>query len=220
MIDAEIRGKIRSNTHIEQQEDILTSNVFGLMRIIPDHLIKILANAKYIKDNNKFLEIETSSIVLDSFELWKSFTTEGIRDEPDIYFELNNGQKIIVEVKYHSGESNKKKSSENKEIETNDEKEISQLAKYVKHCDYLIYLTFFNEHQSQAREKYNENEKIYLMTWREFHQSLKEEMKRTISSVSLSVLQLIDKYLNHKNTIWDSWSNNFTVNISKGSFYE
>ena len=58
------------------------------------------------------------------------------------------------------------------------------------------------------------------MTWREFHQSLKEEMKQTISSVSLAVLQLIDKYLNHKNTIWDSWSSNFTVNISKGSFYE
>ena len=208
MIDAEIRKKIRQGTAVSQLEDVLTSNVFGLMRMLPNHLIKILTNAKHIRENKKLSHISSSTIDSNSFELWKIFQnknerTDKKRDEPDVYFELNNGKKIIIEVKYLSGESDE-----------------NQLIDYTQHCDYLIYLTFFNEHRQKAKEKYSNHEKIYLLTWREFC-SLLKEMSQSNSAIESALINHISNYLDYKiGSIWDGWSQDFGKTIyPSGGFY-
>lgn len=208
MIDAEIRKKIRQGTAVSQLEDVLTSNVFGLMRMIPHHLIKILANAKHIRENEKLTQISALSITSNSFELWKTFQnknekTNKNRDEPDVYFELDNGKKIIVEVKYLSGESDE-----------------NQLIDYAEHCDYLIYLTFFHEHHKRAKEKYLYHEKIYLLTWREFY-SLLRDIPKSNSVIESALISHLLHYLAYKfGSIWDGWSKNLgKINYPYGGFY-
>lgn len=209
MIDAEIRKKIRQGVAISQLEDVLTSNVFGLMRIIPNHLIQILSHAKHINKDHELTQLNSLTITSNSFELWKIFEnknekTDKKRDEPDVYFELNNGQKIIVEVKYLSGESDE-----------------NQLRDYTKHCDYLIYLTFFNEHQKRAKAKYKNHEKIYLLTWREFCNLLKK-MSPSALSIESELIKFITNYIEYKiGSIWDGWNNKNlgTTNYPYGGFY-
>ena len=208
MIDAEIRKKIRQGTAVSQLEDVLTSNVFGLMRMLPNHLIQILSHAKHIHKDNELTQLNSSRIASNSFELWKIFEnknekTDKKRDAPDVYFELNNGQKIIVEVKYLSGESDE-----------------NQLIDYAQHCDYLIYLTFFNEHQQKAKEKYSDHEKIYLLTWREFCNLLKK-IPSSASSIESELIKFVTSYIEYKiGSIWDGWNQDFgKMNYPYGGFY-
>lgn len=208
MIDAEIRKKIRQDTAISRQEDVLTSNIFGLMRLVPDHLITVLANAKHISVNEKLAQINTSPIALNSFELWKKFQnknekTEKRRDEPDVYFELENSIKIIVEVKYLSGESDE-----------------NQLIDYAEHCDYLIYLTFFNDHHKKAKEKYSHHEKIYLLTWREFYNAVRN-IPKSDSLIESALLAQVAQYLDYKfASIWDGWADTLgSTTYLHGGFY-
>ncbi len=176
------------------------------MRMLPNCLIKILANAKHITDNEKLVQISTSIIAPSSFELWKKFQnknekTDKLRDEPDVYFELEDGKKVIIEVKYHSDES-----SEN------------QLSDYAKHCDYLIYLTFRSVHQTQAKSKYANHPNIYLLSWREFYQAL-QAIPKPSSSIESSLLLHIEKYLNYKiGSIWDGWVS-ISPKYTRGGFY-
>lgn len=208
MIDAEIRKKIRHDTIVSRQEDVLTSNIFGLMRMVPDHLIKVLTNAKHIANNKKLTQIITSPILLNSFELWKKFQnknekTEKRRDEPDVYFELENSIKIIVEVKYLSGESDE-----------------NQLIDYAEHCDYLIYLTFFNDHHKKAKEKYSYHEKIYLLTWKEFHNAI-QNIPKSDSLIESALLAQVSQYLDYKfGSIWNGWAENLgSTTYLHGGFY-
>lgn len=194
MMDAEMRKKIRHDTIISRQEDVFTSNVFGLMRMVPNYLIKVLINAKHISSNEKLTEISASSIAPSSFELWKKFhnknlKTEKLRDEPDVYFELENSIKIIVEVKYLSGESDE-----------------NQLIDYAEHCDYLIYLTFFNNHHKKAKKKYSHHKKIYLLTWREFYNAIRN-IPKSDSLIESALLLQVAQYLDYKfGSIWDGWA--------------
>lgn len=208
MIDAEIRKKIRQDTAISRQEDVLTSNIFGLMRLVPDHLITVLTNAKHISANEKLAHINTSPIALNSFELWKKFQnknekTEKRRDEPDVYFELENSLKIIIEVKYLSGESDE-----------------NQLIDYAEHCDYLIYLTFFNDHHKKAKEKYSQHEKIYLLTWREFYNAVRN-IPKSDSIIESALLAQVAQYLDYKfGSIWDGWVETLgSTTYLHGGFY-
>lgn len=200
--------KIRQDTAISRQEDVLTSNIFGLMRLVPDHLVKVLTNAKHITANEKLAQINTSPIALNSFELWKKFQnknekTEKRRDEPDVYFELENNMKIIVEVKYLSGESDE-----------------NQLIDYAEHCDYLIYLTFFNDHHKKAKEKYAHHEKIYLLTWREFYNAIRN-IPKSDSLIESALLEQVAQYLDYKfGSIWDGWVESIgSTTYIHGGFY-
>jgi hypothetical protein len=208
LIDAEIRKKIRHDTIVSRQEDILTSNIFGLMRMVPDHLIGVLVNAKHIVNNEKLVQIGSSSIAPRSFELWKKFQnknkeTSKLRDEPDVYFELESSKKIIVEVKYLSGESDE-----------------NQLIDYAEHCDYLIYLTFFNDHHKKAKEKYSHHEKIYLLTWKEFHNAIRN-IPKSDSLIESALLLQVSQYLDYKfGSIWDGWADTLgSTTYLHGGFY-
>lgn len=208
MIDAEMRKKIRSDTFVSQQEDVFTSNVFGLMRMVPDHLLNVLTNAKRIDNNEKLTQINTSAIAQNSFELWKKFQnknqkTAKLRDEPDVYFELESNVKIIIEVKYLSGESDE-----------------NQLIDYAEHSDYLIYLTFFNEHRQKAKEKYSKHNKIYLLTWKEFYNSLRE-LPKSGSKTETALITQVLHYLDYKlGSVWDGWNMNIgNTSYTNGGFY-
>ncbi len=48
VIEAEINRKIRQQQPISTQEDVLTSNIFGLLSLVDMYLLKILSHAKPI----------------------------------------------------------------------------------------------------------------------------------------------------------------------------
>lgn len=76
MIEAEIKKKIPK---LETWEDVLTSNVFGLLELIEHkYLIDIVSKAKNHKD--KSIENHLQDKQIKNVELWKSFKNIG---EPD-----------------------------------------------------------------------------------------------------------------------------------------
>jgi hypothetical protein len=193
MIDAEMRKKIRKSIDISVQEDVLTSNVFGLMSIVNNHLLTVLSNATHISSGNNLAFAFSGKRIKDkSFELWKHFDnknnkTDKALDEPDVYFELDNGTKIIVEVKFWSGESDE-----------------NQLKDYAMHCQYLIYLTQ-NQHQKVAKEKYKAHEQIYLLDWKEFGKALKNISAE--NQIESRILEKVKTYLDYKiDSFWDGWT--------------
>ena len=108
----------------------------------------------------------------------KNSETDKELDEPDVYFELDDGTKIIVEVKFWSGESDE-----------------NQLKDYAMHCDHLIYLTQ-NQHQKVAKEKYKTHEQIYLLDWKEFSNALTNINAR--NQTESKILEKVKTYLNYK----------------------
>ncbi len=192
MIDAEMRKKIRKSIDISVQEDVLTSNVFGFMSLVDIHLLTVLSHAKHISSNDALKKVFfNQQIKSQSFSLWKqlknlNIETDKDRDEPDVYFELNDGKKIIVEVKFYSPESDK-----------------NQLKDYAMHCDYLIYLTQA-KHRKEAEKKYKLEPKIYLLDWKEFNEALKK--LEIMNEIESKIIQKIKTYLDHKiGSFWDGW---------------
>lgn len=194
-----MQKKIKKNVDIAVLEDVLTSNVFGFMSMLDDILLRILGTAVSINDKTCSLkdEIYQSSLLYESFELWKSFynqneETDKKRDEPDVYFELNNGKRIIVEVKFWSDES-----SEN------------QLADYALLCDYIIYLTQTSQ-QRNAINKYVNISNLYLLDWKEFEKQLSGIEKET-KGIENKIIQKVRAYLRHKiGSYWDGWTKDFS----------
>lgn len=201
MIDAEMRKKIRKSVDISIQEDVLTSNIFGLMNFLDSHLLSVLSDARHISTgDNMAFAFWQKRIKPKTFELWKHFDnknseTDKELDEPDVYFELDDGTKIIVEVKFWSGESDE-----------------NQLKDYAMHCDHLIYLTQ-NQHQKKAVEKYQSNKKIYLLSWKEFNNALKKVSCE--NEIENKVIEKVKNYLDYKiGSFWDGW----TIDCKKESY--
>ena len=103
MLQAEIKGKL---PEIQNAEDVLTSNVFGLLKYISqkDLLINMLACARTIKGKG-FLE--SIGVDLDDYSqeylFWEKLSKFG---EPDltIKFQTDRQPNLIlgIEVKYYS----------------------------------------------------------------------------------------------------------------------
>jgi len=98
MTIAEIRGKMKP---YESMEDLLTSDVFGVLRYLPpkEGLIPILEDAINLQGERFTLTIEEEPQT-PIFDFWPNLN-ESI---PDVMIKLNR-HIIIIEVKYKSGKS-------------------------------------------------------------------------------------------------------------------
>ncbi|RLD97778.1 MAG: hypothetical protein DRI92_05055 [Aquificota bacterium] len=146
MIEALIKGKLSHD--LENMEDILTSNVFGLIKYLPPKLLlfPFLRVAKTIKGD---LPLKTISDDLSSQLIFWPFLNEtNCRPcEPDLLLNLSDGTgktrySILIEAKFHSGKSSYPDSSDF----PNDQlaREYDNLQKYsenVGSIPVLIYLT-------------------------------------------------------------------------------
>ena len=224
MIEAEMYNKIPK---LATWEDVLTSNVFGLLDLLNnEHLIQIVSNAK----NHKNEQINFKDREIKSVELWKFFKNIG---EPDILVTLTDDSFFIIEVKYFSHEHNSKK-----EVQESDDKEKKQekgqLAKYLdieinsKKSDFIIYLTqdyqslkvIQNSDDKQANSKAS-LDNIFHIHWDEFNEYLINI--KDANGIEKKVIDKIIEYLNFKGfKYWQGFKYNkeySTLDTNIGGFY-
>ncbi len=225
MIEAEIKRKIPK---IDNWEDILTSNIFGLLDLIDNkYLLRIVSNATNIDGNTLSDTLKNKKI--KNIELWKYFKNIG---EPDILVTLNDDTFFIIEVKYFSHEHNSKK--EILEDDNEDEQqEQGQLEKYLnididnKKSDFIIYLT--QDYQSlkviQNNKQNSSNnviDRIYHIHWNKFNEFFNE--LENIVGIEEKIIGKLVEYLDFKGfTYWNGFKYKTeykNLNTKIGGFYD
>ena len=211
---------------LETWEDILTSNVFGLLELMEyKYLLDLISMARNHK--NDTIENKLKDRKVRTVELWKHFKNIG---EPDILVKLDDGTFFIIEVKYFSHEHNKK----NKQVEGNNEKdykEDGQLSKYLdigidkKKNDFIIYLTadyqsikHIKNSKSSSKECLNN---IYHIHWDKFNEYLGKI--ENLEGLEKNIVNKIIEYLNYKGfEYWDgfSYKKAYDIQIITRRFYE
>ena len=104
VIEAEINRKIRQQRPISTQEDVLTSNIFGLLSLVDMYLLKILSHAKPVHSGAEIKNFIGESSIDGKIEFWKIFNNKNdknnkTRDEPDIYFKMEKHLLLRLEIK-------------------------------------------------------------------------------------------------------------------------
>ena len=223
MIDAEMNNKIPK---LETWEDILTSNVFGLLELIEyKHLLGLLSMAR--NNENDSIESKFKNKKIQNVELWKNFKNIG---EPDILVKLDDGTFFIIEVKYFSHEHNKK----NKHVESNSEgqhKEDGQLSKYLdieidkQKSDFIIYLTADYQSIKQIQNSRSSSKEclnnIYHIHWDMFNEYLGKI--KNFEGIEKKIVNKIIEYLNYKGFgYWEgfNYKTEYDVQITTRGFYE
>ena len=211
MIDAEMRQKLPI---AESREDVLTSNVFGLLELVEyKGLIEILATARNI--NGETCEkLQNKHLKIENVELWKNFG--GV--EPDVFVTLEDGTQFVIEVKYYGGEHNKRI------VEEDEERIQGQLKKYMEitDTDFLIYLTqnysALKELSENSREK---EDQIYHIHWEEFNDELKKVKK--LQGCEKNVFEKLIDYLDFKGfEIWQGFQyrpEKYDIDLTMKGFY-
>lgn len=228
MIEAEIKKKIPK---LETREDVLTSNVFGLLGLIEyKYLMDIVSKAKNHKD--KSMENLLQDKQIKNVELWKYFTNIG---EPDILVTLDDDTFFIIEVKYFSHEHNKKEQIDHEESEKELYQENGQLKKYLdieidnKKSDFIIYLTpnYQSLNVIQTSESTSKAclDNIYHIHWDEFNEHLiKKQIDGIENKIEDKIIGKIIEYLDFKGfTYWRGFEYKKdiydTLNTKIGGFY-
>jgi hypothetical protein len=195
-IMAELHGKISStgSNITDTMEDLLTSNVFQLLRYIPiQHgLIPILTKAENVEDDDISTVVRLSlpdNINRAVYHFWRRFDN----CEPDLFIELMQEYKLIanilIEAKYLSGKSGTPVFEDDQGktlyIAGSDqlEREWTVLKNHSAESNtpfYLIYLTMdwvmpkdAIEESIQVIEKDSRKE-IYWLNWQSINSTLKE----------------------------------------------
>ena len=194
MIDAEMKQKL---PEVDNKEDVLTSNVFGLLELVNyKGLVELLATAKNI--NGDTCEKLHNKSPIETLELWKRF---GKSSEPDIFVTLEDGTQFIIEVKYYGQEHNKK-------IVVNGEEKIDgQLKKYlnITETDFIIYLTQnYNALNELSAESKEHAEDIYHIHWEEFNEKLKN--MKNLTQCEERIFKKLTDYLDYKDfVLWQGF---------------
>lgn len=131
MLMALLRGKLSREQ--ENLEDILTSNVFGLLKYLPpeEGLFPFLSHAQTL-DGRRPLEGAVSGAEVE-YQFWPWYAEEDCNGcEPDVELRIlwPNGRKmrVFVECKYLSGKSSEEDTGQ-EVIETKREPPVDQLAR-------------------------------------------------------------------------------------------
>lgn len=225
MIEAELYNKIPK---LERWEDILTSNVFGLLDLIDNkYLLEIISNAKNIHNDSISNRVKGKNI--KDVELWRNFTSIG---EPDIVVTLDDNTFFIIEVKYFSHEHNSKKDEDNN-TEVDNYEEQGQLDKYFNikidnynKNDFIIYLT--QDYQSlkviqENKENSSNNiiDNVYHLHWNDFNEFLIKI--ENIEGIEKKIIDKIIEYLNFKGFVyWEGfkYKKEYKIKITKRGFYD
>jgi hypothetical protein len=109
MINALLKGKLSAEQ--ENMEDILTSNVFGLLRYLPpqDGLFRLLARAENLDGARPLQDLLKSRTANVSYQFWPLWQPQqGYPCEPDVVLHTETesfNALIAIEAKYLSGKS-------------------------------------------------------------------------------------------------------------------
>ena len=191
-IIAEIHGKVSSSgSNINDRlEDILTSNVFQLLRYLPIELgiLPVLISAENSHDEKQRRTfVIPTGVNIVSYYFWSRFNNW----EPDVFIELKHDEKVLanimIEAKYLSGKSGSAVYEEDEDgnkvyVAQSDqlEKLWNSLKAYSNHVPYyLFYLTMdwvmpiqsINE-SIKAISDYDCRGNIYWLNWQSIHTTL------------------------------------------------
>ncbi len=152
MLQALLHGKLSSEQ--ENMEDVLTSNVFGLLRYVPasDGLFPLLARAEAVNGSRPLacLQDDEGGLAVGAadFDFWPFYDEPDCKPcEPDVVIHVRNphgrGLLILIEAKHLSGKSSEATEGDK---HPNDQlaREWDNLVRVAegKHADpFLIYLT-------------------------------------------------------------------------------
>jgi hypothetical protein len=171
MLPALIHGKLSRDQ--ENMEDLLTSNVFGILRYLPtaDVILSFLSKASSLNGQCPLTSLSVQSKV--NFEFWPWLTAPSCAGcEPDVLLRIDSpaggSYLVLIEAKYRSGKSSKADlidDSANFDTETSDEvkdqlarewQQLNFLASKESRNPVLIYLT---AHMSFPREEIQASER-------------------------------------------------------------
>lgn len=206
-IMAELKGKISSSgTNLTTSlEDLLTSNVFQLLRYLPNNtLLNCILEATKALESDKLPMPSYESV---DYIFWPKHN----KTEPDVQINFKKKDNIVVcmfiEVKYRSPQSHKQL-----------HRQWFDLVAYAKEKDakkrYLVYLTQdwvmpeeeFRESEksirSELRKKHKckgkEDVSIYWLSWRDIHLCVKDQFDKATESAAATILKDIKMLLEKK----------------------
>lgn len=184
MLQALIHGKL-SRTQ-ENLEDVLTSNIFGLIKYFPPQqaLFPFLSKAKNLRRKTLPLSDLPDDVRVE-YKFWPPFSEEGCKPcEPDVVIRIypkNESQGIIIfiEAKYRSGKSSYEDESEKANDQLAREwSNLKRISQQQKSKPYLVYLTpdfsfptkEIEDSQNELLKKNDLPGDIYWLSWRHFQQ--------------------------------------------------
>jgi len=183
MLMAFLKGKLSSNQ--ANMEDLLTSNVFGMLKYMDpaSALFPFLSKSADADGNHLRLDGLNPAARID-YEFWPLFDKEGAkRCEPDLVIRLSEtgGEDIIilVEAKYLSGKSSEADAEDER---PNDQlarewDNLTRIAKETGAKPVLIYLTAgfgfpvddIEASQKELGYRHQTETNIYWLSWRHLH---------------------------------------------------
>ncbi len=193
MLAAQLHNKLTRNE--EDLEDLLTSNVFGSIKYVPQEygLIPLLSAAEGLNDKNPFIYLPPISNI--EYDFWQRLKEENCYAcEPDvlIHIEHTTGTQttILVEAKFKSGKSSEADDGD----KPNDQlaREWDNLIAYTtkkKSNPYLLYITADFGHPMEdieaSKSDYfrtrGKEMEIFWLSWRKlptiFHNSKYDILK-------------------------------------------
>lgn len=220
MIQAELHGKL---FEIENSEDVLTSNIFGLLKYLPnDVFLNILDHAKTLSGEK--IEFDLKSYIPE-FIFWENIKGYG---EPDLIIKFRNkvGHELIlcIEIKYYSSKSGE---GDNDQLKRYFEA-LSISSKEKSRFLGVVYLTKYPSRKEledslyhiEQKELDDAEEKLFQLRWFEITESL-ENYNGVLNRRENLILNDLIKYLKYKNFVeftgFSFQSKDF--NISPDQFY-
>lgn len=207
MIQAELKGKV---PEVQNMEDVLTSNVFGLLKYISrsDVFVRILSYARSLSGKSLLdcIDFDLNSYSKE-FHFWEQV---GVYGEPDLIIKFRKDGEadliLCVEVKYYSPKSG--------------EGDDDQLMRYfeglmefasLSQSNFLgvIYLTKYPSRKEIAdslncigkKGITDADEKVFHLKWSEITEAIRGQNKDSFTLGEKEILDDLLRYLKHKNLV-------------------
>jgi hypothetical protein len=179
MIHAEIQGKAHN------PEDVLTSNVFGLLRLLPKPYVARVLNPHIERAlGTGYLLSEEGDIEV---QLWKHLPYENRWCEPDVLLLPQDGRALAVEVKYGTDES-----SDNQLL-----KYFESVRRLYPKAEVLLYLTDDREKPQSVLDKYPQV-KIAWLSWYDLFETVSAICVAESNECHRRILDAVLSYLEFK----------------------
>ena len=216
MLQAILKGKLSREQ--ENMEDILTSNVFGLLRYVQpqEGILKYLSLAEdkdgirpleYLNSFNEFLQ---NSVEYEFWPWWQEMGCIGC--EPDVVISIKIPDKkdllILIEAKYLSGKSSEADESYDTPYDqlAREWDNLSVMADESDKSPILVYLTAhytypqedINNAVSELREKRPGDAEpvIYWLSWRHLHKVCENSRTFVLDDLMCLLSRLNFKFFN------------------------
>jgi hypothetical protein len=199
MLQAQIRGKLRALQ--ENQEDLLTSNAFGILTYFGHQLFWQFASLAADVDGQTLADSIGHDAAVSDVEFWPRLSTpDSVQAEPDVTFAATtpDGSRwfVLVEAKYRSPISSEADPGSAKPEHQLSREWLCALASERARA-VVIYLTSdyvrpqddIEEAQAELRQKGQGKGAFFWLSWRDLAKCLETEQAQPIVDLRKLLLQ-------------------------------